>query len=89
MFSCNRMLCSVVTELYVHEVYTMSKVFSIYRVGFLSPIPEGLWPPYDGPTVIPDPNMRRAREGRPRSTRIRNTMYETDHNRPKYYGLCR
>ncbi|XP_029147017.1 uncharacterized protein [Arachis hypogaea] len=52
-------------------------------------IPEGLWPPYDGPTVIPDPGMRRAREGRPRSTRIRNNMDEADTGRPKRCGLCR
>ncbi|XP_057746527.1 uncharacterized protein LOC130965781 [Arachis stenosperma] len=53
---------------YVHEVYTMSKVFSVYRMRFLPPIPEGLWSPYAGPTIVPDPNMRRVREGRPRST---------------------
>ncbi|XP_029148370.1 uncharacterized protein [Arachis hypogaea] len=58
---------------YVHEVYTM----------------KGLWPPYVGPTIIPDPNMGRAREGRPRSTRIRNTMDEADIGRPKRCGLCR
>ncbi|XP_072094176.1 uncharacterized protein [Arachis hypogaea] len=74
---------------YVHEVYTMREVFSVYQMGFLPPIPEGLWPPYDGPTVVPDLNMRRAREGRPRSTRIHNTMDETDTSRPKRYGLCR
>nr|XP_029150702.1 uncharacterized protein LOC114925761 [Arachis hypogaea] len=52
---------------YVHSVYQISSVFSVYRMGFTPPIPEGFWPPYDGPTVIPDPDKRRAREGRPRS----------------------
>nr|XP_025617225.1 uncharacterized protein LOC112709553 [Arachis hypogaea] len=76
-------------EPYVHQVYRLSSVFSVYRMGFTPPIPEGFWPPYDGPTVIPDPNKRRAREGRPRSTRIRTNMDEADLNRPKRCGLCR
>ncbi|XP_057745886.1 uncharacterized protein LOC130964812 [Arachis stenosperma] len=74
---------------YVHSVYQISSVFNVYRMGFTPPIPEGFWPPYDGPTVIPDPAMRRAREGRPRSTRIRTNMDEADPNRPKRCGLCR
>ncbi|XP_020978862.1 uncharacterized protein LOC110271801 [Arachis ipaensis] len=76
-------------EPYVHQVYRLSSVFSVYQMGFTPPIPEGFWPPYDGPTVIPDPNKRRAREGRPRSTRIRTNMDEADPNRPKRCGLCR
>ncbi|XP_016206460.1 uncharacterized protein LOC107646823 [Arachis ipaensis] len=74
---------------YVHSVYQISLVFSVYRMGFTPPIPEGFWPPYDEPTVIPDPDKRRAREGRPRSTRIRTNMDEADPNRPKRCGLCR
>ncbi|XP_072062285.1 uncharacterized protein [Arachis hypogaea] len=90
---CHAIACCAQPRLdwatYVHEVYTMSKVFSVYRMGFLPLIPEGLWPPYAGPTIVPDPSMRRAREGRPRSTRIRNTMDEADTSRPKRCGLCR
>ncbi|XP_072094101.1 uncharacterized protein [Arachis hypogaea] len=67
----------------------ISSVFSVYRMGFTPPIPEGFWPPYDGPTVIPNPDKRRAREGRPRSTRIRTNMDEADPNRPKRCGICR
>nr|XP_025628743.1 uncharacterized protein LOC112721955 [Arachis hypogaea] len=74
---------------YVHQVYRLSSVFSVYRMGFTPPIPEGFWPPYDGPTVIPDPNKRRAREGRLRSTQIRTNMDEADPNWPKRCGLCR
>ncbi|XP_020996310.2 uncharacterized protein LOC110280108 [Arachis duranensis] len=66
-----------------------SVTFCVYQMGFRPPIPEGFWPLYDGPTVIPDPNKRRAREGRPRSTRIRTNMDEADPNRPKRCGLCR
>ncbi|XP_016168578.1 uncharacterized protein LOC107611133 [Arachis ipaensis] len=90
---CHAIACCAQSRLdwamYVHEVYTMSNVFNVYRMGFLPPIPEGLWPPYAGPTIILDPNMRRAREGRPRSTRIHNTMDEADTGRPKRCGLCR
>ncbi|RYQ89198.1 hypothetical protein Ahy_B09g095968 isoform B [Arachis hypogaea] len=74
---------------YVHSVYQISSVFRVYQMGFTPPIPEGFWPPYNGPTVIPDPAKRRAREGRPRSTRIRTNMDEADPNRPKRCGLCR
>ncbi|XP_057719858.1 uncharacterized protein LOC130934288 [Arachis stenosperma] len=74
---------------YVHRVYRLSSVFSVYRMGFTPPILEGFWPPYDGPTVILDPNKRHAREGRPRSTRIQTNMDEADPNRPKRCGLCR
>ncbi|MED6120260.1 hypothetical protein PIB30_019242 [Stylosanthes scabra] len=42
----------------------MSEVFNVYRLHFAPPISEEYWPPYGGPTVIPDPNMRRARAGR-------------------------
>ncbi|XP_016194985.1 uncharacterized protein LOC107635952 [Arachis ipaensis] len=72
-----------------YRVYRLSSMFSVYRMGFTPPIPEGFWPPYDGPTVIPDPNKRRASEGRPRSTRIPTTMDEADPNRPKRCGFCR
>ncbi|RYR05598.1 hypothetical protein Ahy_B06g085446 isoform A [Arachis hypogaea] len=74
---------------YVHQVYCLSSIFDVYQIGITPPIPEDFWPPYDGPTVIPNPNMRRAREGRPRSTRIRTNMDDADPNRPKRCGLCR
>ncbi|XP_025625140.1 uncharacterized protein [Arachis hypogaea] len=74
---------------YVHQVYRLSSVFGVYQMGFTPPISEGFWPPYAGPTVIPDPNMRRAREGRPRSTRIRTNIDDADPNCPKRCGLCR
>ena len=67
----------------------MSEVFNVYKEGFLPPIPEGLWPPYAGPTIIPDPNMRRAKEGRPKATRIRGSMDQSQENQPKRCGLCR
>ncbi|XP_015944398.1 uncharacterized protein LOC107469542 [Arachis duranensis] len=72
-----------------YRVYRLSSVFSVYRMGFTPPIPEGFWPSYDGMTVIPDPNKRRASKGRPKSTRIQTTMDEADPNRLKRCGFCR
>ncbi|XP_025646896.1 uncharacterized protein [Arachis hypogaea] len=89
LLPCYSLLCLLARASYVHEVYRMSEVFEVYKQGFVPPIPEGLWPPYAGPTVIPDPNMRRAKEGRPKATRIRGSMDRTADNRPKRRGLCR
>ncbi|XP_015932905.1 uncharacterized protein LOC107459205 [Arachis duranensis] len=90
---CHAIACCAYSRLnwtsYVHEVYRMSEVFNVYKQGFVPPIPEGLWPPYAGPTIIPDPNMRRAKEGRPRATRIRGSMDQSLENQPKRCGLCR
>ncbi|QHO24862.1 uncharacterized protein LOC110269289 [Arachis ipaensis] len=74
---------------YFHEVYRLRMDFNVYEMGFNLPIPEGLWPPYDGPTVIPDPSKRRAYQDHPRSTRIRTNMDEADPNRPKQCRLYR
>ncbi|XP_029148839.1 uncharacterized protein [Arachis hypogaea] len=90
---CHAIACFTHSRLnwvsYVHEVHHMSEVFNVYKRGFVPPIPEGLWPPYVGPTVIPDPNMRRAREGRPKATRICGSMDQSVENQPKRCGLCR
>ncbi|XP_057744825.1 uncharacterized protein LOC130962654 [Arachis stenosperma] len=90
---CHAIACCAYSRLnwasYVHEVYRMSEVFNVYKQGFVPPIPEGLWPPYAGPTIIPDPNMRRAKEGHPRATRIRGSMDQSLENQPKRCGLCR
>ncbi|XP_015939444.1 uncharacterized protein LOC107464992 [Arachis duranensis] len=90
---CHAIACCAYSRLnwasYVHEVYRMSEVFNVYNQGFLPPIPEGLWPPYARPTIIPDHNMRRAKEGRPKATRIRGSMDQSQENQPKRCGLCR
>ncbi|XP_057744997.1 uncharacterized protein LOC130962856 [Arachis stenosperma] len=90
---CHAIACCAHSRLnwasYVHEVYRMSEVFNVYKQGFVPPIPEGLWPPYAGPTVILDPNMKRAREGRPKATRFGGSMDQSIENHPKRCGLCR
>ncbi|QHN83598.1 uncharacterized protein DS421_20g706110 [Arachis hypogaea] len=74
---------------YVHEVYRMTEVFNVYKQGFFPPIPKDLWPPYAGPTIIPDPNMRHDREGRPKATRICGSMDQSVENHPKRCALGR
>ncbi|XP_057740437.1 uncharacterized protein LOC130957605 [Arachis stenosperma] len=87
---CHALACCAYSRLswqpYMHQVYRLSSVFSMYRMGFTPPVPEGFWPPYDGPTIIPDPSKRRATEGRPKTTMIQTTMDEADPNRPKRCG---
>ncbi|XP_057739754.1 uncharacterized protein LOC130956786 [Arachis stenosperma] len=74
---------------YVHEVYRLSSVFDLYRMGFTPPIPERFWPPYDGLRVIPDPTKRRVFEGHPKTTKIQITIDESEPNKAKICGLCR
>ncbi|XP_057744681.1 uncharacterized protein LOC130962491 [Arachis stenosperma] len=84
---CHALACCAYSHLtwhlYVHQVYRLSSVFSMYQMEFTPPVPEDFWPLHDGPTVIPDPSKRRATEGSPRTTRIRTTMDEADPNRLK------
>ncbi|XP_029143598.1 uncharacterized protein [Arachis hypogaea] len=88
---CHAIACCAHSHLnwasYVHEVYRMSEVFNVYKNGFVPSIPEGIWSPYAGP--IPDRNMRRARECRPKATRICGSMDQSVKNQPKRCGLCR
>ena len=74
---------------YVDDVYRMQNVFSVYRMEFAAIANENYWPPYSGPRIRPDPNLRRAIEGCPVSTRIRNEMDEVEPGQPKRCGLCR
>ncbi|KAL4343672.1 hypothetical protein AHAS_Ahas11G0101800 [Arachis hypogaea] len=81
--------CRLDWRTYVDDVYRMKTVFNVYKMGFSPPIHDDLLPVYEGPRVIPDPGMMRAAVGRPRSTRIRNSMDEANLDRPKRCGLCR
>ncbi|XP_025617139.1 uncharacterized protein [Arachis hypogaea] len=81
--------CRLDWRIYVDDVYRMKTVFNVYNMGFSPPIQDDLLPVYEGPRVIPDPGMMRAAVGRPRSTRIRNSMDEADPDRPKRCRLCR
>ena len=47
------------------------------------------WPEYNGPRIRPYPQLRRAVEGRPVSTRIRNEMDAVELRPSKQCGLCK
>ncbi|XP_019434322.1 PREDICTED: uncharacterized protein LOC109340995 [Lupinus angustifolius] len=50
---------------------------------------EEYWPPYSGPTFIPNPVMRRKRSGRPKTSRIHNEMDAVEGEQLKKCGWCR
>ncbi|KAF1899419.1 hypothetical protein Lal_00019547 [Lupinus albus] len=50
---------------------------------------EEYWPPYSGPTFIPNPLMRRNQTTRPKTTRIYNEMDDYPLEAIKKCGLCR
>ena len=74
---------------YVDDVYRIQTVFNVYRMEFASITNEDDWPSYNGPRIRPNPELRRATEGRPISTRIRNEMDAVEPGPPKCCGLCR
>ena len=73
----------------VDDVYRIQTVFNVYRMEFAAIGNEDYWPPYSGPRIRPNPELRRATEGRPVSTRIRNEMDAIEPGQPKRCGLCR
>ena len=56
------------------DVYRIQTVFNVYRMEFAAIGNKDYWPPYSGPRIRPNSELRRATEGRPVSTRIRNEM---------------
>ncbi|XP_038678349.1 uncharacterized protein LOC119979787 [Tripterygium wilfordii] len=61
-------------SIYMEPYFTIGAYESTYAPVF-SPIPdETCWPDYLGPMVVVDDAQRRKREGRPKSTRLRNDM---------------
>ncbi|RYR29219.1 hypothetical protein Ahy_B01g053566 isoform E [Arachis hypogaea] len=81
--------CRLDWRTYVDDVYRLTTIFNVYKMGFSPPMADDLLPLYEGPQVIPDPGMMRATVGRPRTTRIRNSMDEPEPDRTKRCGMCR
>ena len=74
---------------FVDDVYRMHTVFNVYRMEFAAIANADYWPEYNGPRICPNPQLRRAAEGRPVSTRIRNEMDAIEPGPSKRCGLCR
>ncbi|XP_016195641.1 uncharacterized protein LOC107636660 [Arachis ipaensis] len=81
--------CRLDWRTYVDNVYCLSTMFNVYKMGFSPPIHDDLKPLYEGPQVIPDPIMMRVIVGRFQTTRIRNSMDDTDYDCPKRCDMCR
>ncbi|XP_038713370.1 uncharacterized protein LOC120007236 [Tripterygium wilfordii] len=69
--------CSAMNIGYSHlmeDYFTLSAYANCYRPTFY-PIPdETQWPEYTGPRILPDPDLRRSKKSRPKSTRLTNGM---------------
>lgn len=74
---------------FVDPVYKLENIFNVYRQEFQVVGNEGYWPQYDGPQLLHNPEMQRARHGRPRSTRIRTEMDMREEGHPKHCSLCK
>ncbi|AES88467.1 hypothetical protein MTR_4g055480 [Medicago truncatula] len=76
----------------IPTVLKNESVYSIYNTTFKVVHDKSYWPPYDGPLLCHNPNMRRLKKGRLNSTRIRTEMDEEVVERtstPRQCGLCR
>ena len=76
----------------IPAVFKNESVYSIYNTAFKVVQDKSYWPPYDGPVLCHNPNMRRLKKGRPNSTRIRTEMDEEVVKKtptPRQCGLCR
>ena len=71
------------------DVYRIQSEFSIYKIEFAPIANEDYWPEYYGVPLRLNPEHRRATEGRPVSTRIRNNMDEVELGPLKRCGLCK
>ncbi|XP_025685692.1 uncharacterized protein [Arachis hypogaea] len=75
-------------QLYVHDVYKMTKVRKVYRFEFTPLGDPETWPAYEGPTLVANPTLRRTSKGRPKLTRYLNEMDSHDMRSPRICRLC-
>jgi len=62
--------------MFVTLVYTVHNIFKAYEIQFHPIENQDCWSPYTGPNLIPKPDLRRSKFGRPVTTRIHNEMDE-------------
>jgi hypothetical protein len=74
-------------QMYINDVYKAASIFSVYNNSFPGIQDQSFWPVYHGHTLKPNPEMKRKKRGRPKSTRITTEM--DDIAKPKQCGLCR
>ncbi|XP_019451933.1 PREDICTED: uncharacterized protein LOC109354035 [Lupinus angustifolius] len=74
---------------FISPIYRLDNILKVYGIHFQPIGNEEYWPPYSGPSFIPNPVMRRKRTGRPKTKRIHNEMDEVQSQRIKKCGWCR
>ncbi|XP_019423103.1 PREDICTED: uncharacterized protein LOC109360782 [Lupinus angustifolius] len=74
---------------FISTIYRLDNLQKVYGYEFQPLGNEEYWPPYSGPTFIPNPVMRRKRSGRPKTSRIHNEMDEVESEQLKKCGWCR
>ncbi|XP_025664296.1 uncharacterized protein [Arachis hypogaea] len=75
-------------QLYVHDVYRMTKVRKVYRFEFVPLGDAETWPSYQGPTLVANPALKRTSKGRPKLTRYLNEMDSRDMRGPRICRFC-
>nr|KYP31902.1 hypothetical protein KK1_047552 [Cajanus cajan] len=76
-------------ERYISPIYTLQQVAKVYEGQFGELRHEDYWPTYTGPTLWPNPELKRTSKGRPKSTRIRTEMdIREQHTHVKNCSYC-
>ena len=76
-------------QVYIDSIYSMEKVCKVYDREFQVVGNRSTWPPYNGPVIRPNPQLKRNMKGRPRSTRFLNEMDMREMRGPKRCTVCR
>ncbi|XP_019459875.1 PREDICTED: uncharacterized protein LOC109359630 [Lupinus angustifolius] len=74
---------------FISTIYRLDNLQKVYGYEFQPLGNEEYWPPYSGPTFIPNSVMRMKRSGRPKTSRIHNEMDEVEGEQLKKCGWCR
>ncbi|XP_020973276.1 uncharacterized protein LOC107633937 [Arachis ipaensis] len=75
-------------QVYVNDVYKMSKICKVYRGEFVPMGDPSTWDRYEGAKVIANWTLRRATKGRPKSTRYLNEMDSREMRDPRRCTIC-
>jgi hypothetical protein len=73
---------------FISPIYRLDYLVRVYGVDFQPIGNEEYWPPYAGPTFVPNQSLRRFKKGRPTTKRIHNEMDELEPQQKKC-SACR
>ncbi|RYR72549.1 hypothetical protein Ahy_A02g006765 isoform B [Arachis hypogaea] len=69
-------------------MYRMDEIRKAYRVRFRPLGNPTTWPVYGGPSMIPNPNLKRITKGHPKQTRFLNEIDTRSIRGPRCCRLC-